>query len=99
MHQQVPNKLPAARSSVPSHLDKASPLLGEVVELEQIERLFGDGRTLQDGGAALLHEGEQAAHPLPPAGRVVHLEQTGQALRLLRGGGREGSGLGREVWC
>ena len=61
-----------------------------MVQLEEVERLFGDGGTLQDGGAALLHEGEQAAHPLPPAGGVVHLEQTGQALRFLRGGGGQG---------
>ena len=55
-----------------------------MVQLEEVERLLGDGGTLQDRGATLLHEGQQPADPLAAAGRVVHLEQPTQALRLLR---------------
>ena len=78
-HPRIP---PHPAQSRP-HLHKSSALLGELVQLEQIQRLLRHGGALDDGRAALLHEGQEATDPLPAAGGVVNLKQPVQALRLL----------------
>lgn len=66
-----------------SDLDEAAAVAHEQVQAVQVERLLADGGAGGDGRAPLLHEGQQALHPAAPLGRVVHLVQLAQRVRLL----------------
>ena len=66
-----------------AYLHEAAAVPHQQVEAVEVQGLLGDGGAGGDGRAALLHEGQQALHPAAALGRVVHLVQLAQRVRLL----------------
>ena len=64
-------------------LEIASPVFGEEVELEEVERILGDGRTLDDRRPPVLHEGQKSVEKHPAVRILVHLVELRQRFRTL----------------
>lgn len=66
-----------------TNLEIASPVFGEEVELEEVERILGDGRTLDDRRPPVLHEGQKSVEKHPAIRILVHLVELRQRFRTL----------------